>query len=101
MARFRLLRGIHNEGGKTYKPGDVFDSASDLGRHNRGGGIRFEKLTEAVPISETPTNDDLSRMTVPSLRELAEREEIDLGQAVLKDDILETIREELALRTKA
>jgi len=93
-----LLAGIHQDSGKTYRPGDIIETDKDLMRLNRGFQ-KIEKLTEAVPISEMPTDDDLSRMTVVSLRELAEREEIDLGDATLKTDILETIRQELTPQT--
>lgn len=93
MAKFRLKRGVHVEGGKTYyAPNAVIETDCDLmnGGRNRK---KFEKLTDMVPITETvESSTDLKRMTVADLRSLAEREGIDLGDAQLKDEIVETIQ---------
>lgn len=52
MARFRLLSGIHNEGGRTYKPGETIDSKTDLNRFNVPGSVRFEQVGPGRPRKE-------------------------------------------------
>lgn len=97
---FRLLAGRHHEGGITYNRGDVFKSASDLLKHNRGHR-KFELLAETPQVQQTaPTStltseptDELSGRTVAELRAMAEEDEIDLGGATKKEDILRIIRE--------
>lgn len=84
MPRFELLSGIHNEGGKTYYPGDVINSASNLAEHNKPNAFRFRPL----PKSEADRDEGLDAMTVSQLREFAAEEEIDLGDATKKDEIL-------------
>jgi hypothetical protein len=97
MRRFRLNSGIHSEGGKTYMPGDVFESASDLSVHNvRGDLPRYERVTTSIALShgETPADRDplgIHQLSVPELRQWADNEEIDLGDATRKSDILKTI----------
>ena len=61
MPRFRVLQGIHSEGGKIYAPksavsgldipkekygGEVVVTKSDLTRFNSPGAVKFEKLPE-------------------------------------------------------
>lgn len=50
-----------------------------------------EKKAKAAEPAE-PEDDGLEKMTVADLRELAEREEYDLGDAHRKDDIIAAIR---------
>lgn len=113
MARFRVLRGVHAEKDddgviRTYEArtdadgnpiGDIVDSKSDLCKppHNTRGSIRFQRVDDVEPIKSVlgPDNDDLSAKTLAELRALAEEHQIDLGEAVRKADILETIRSEL------
>lgn len=108
MNRWKILRGIINDGTITpvslveiegvnrvkgdgvFYPGDIIETDKDLSRHNNGSEMRVEKLTVMQPINEG--SGDLSKMTVPALRKLAEEEGIELGDATLKDDIVETIR---------
>ncbi|MHC4686854.1 MAG: hypothetical protein ACYTEW_21470 [Planctomycetota bacterium] len=92
MPRFKLLRGIHSEGDRTYHPGDVIDSASDLSKHNRENSTRFELL----PGGATGVADGLESMTVAQLRQHAEAEEIDLGDATKRAEILALCRGEVS-----
>jgi len=92
MPKFKLLSGIHNEGGNTYYAGDIIDSKSDLLKHNvSGSSPRYEKAAESTPSSVQSRTDQLDAMTVSQLREFAEAEEIDLGEATKKAEILAVI----------
>lgn len=101
MPKFRLRFGVHNEGGKTYYPGDVIDSASDLSKHNeRFGGVRFEPIaggssTGDVGVADSPQGAEpsLNSLTVARLKQLASELEVDLGEATRKDDIVEALQE--------
>ncbi len=86
MAKFKVLAGHHNEGGKTYGPGDIVDSASDLNKHNKQEAIKFEQVGEVLS-----PQDELKQHTVAELQDLAAEEEIDLGDAVKKLEIIEAI----------
>ena len=88
MAKFRLLRGVHNEGGRTYKVGDVIDSASDLSKHNKDV-VRFEPLSEG----SLGGHSGLESMTIAQLKQHAEEEEIDLGDATKRSEILAICQE--------
>lgn len=97
MPRFELLSGVHNEGGKTYYPGDVFDSARDLSKHpyNRPNAFRFRALSTG-PV-EAKARNELDSMTVAELKQYAEAEEIDLGDATKRAEILALCRGEVSL----
>lgn len=101
MRTYKILTGVHYEGkGADGKPlayyrggpnGDTFQSEADILRHNVPGvAPRFELVGESV--------DNLETQTVKQLRELAEAEEIDLGAASRKDDIVAAIRGTRAIR---
>lgn len=94
MARFKLLRGIHvnMKTGKTSNPGDVIDSDQDL-TNNGQDRKKYELLPSVEPIGNLVSDArDLSKMTIPSLKKLAEDEGIDLGDATLRDEIVEAIQ---------
>ena len=95
--KFKLLRGIHNEDGRTYYPEAVVDSMSDLTTLNVvKGAPRFEQVLEEeaapVAVAEPPKADSLDGMTVEELRKFAEETEVDLGKARTKDQILSVLR---------
>jgi hypothetical protein len=107
MAKFRVLHGIHAEGGQVYRAGEVVDSATDLNRMNTPGSSKFEELVGggvAVVEAATPSsssldddsdgavNDELDTMTVSQLREFAAQEEISLESSKKKADIVAAIR---------
>lgn len=100
MALFQVLRGVHHEGGKTYYgrhkgKGDVVDSKSDLSKHNpppeSGIPPRFKRVEGSAVVQEPP-DDGLGVMTVAGLEDLAAEEEIDLGQATRRADVIAAIR---------
>lgn len=123
--RYRVLSGTHSEGyepvidpetGKqlldpmtnkplrgepiTYHAGQIVESKSDLLRFNSPGSIKFELLGArnsyfSEPVKQENEQDELGRMTVGQLREFAAANEVDLGPAKSKDDILRTIRESI------
>lgn len=46
--RFRVLRGLHSHGGRTYEPGEVVETDVDLVLlHNVPYGRKFERLDDA------------------------------------------------------
>lgn len=86
--RFKLLRGIHIDQDGTHDPNDVIESDVDLvGLHGRE---KFERL------QDLPSTEDITQMTVAQLRAFAELNQINLGEAMLKSDILETIQGAMA-----
>lgn len=98
---------------KIYRAGDVFDSVCDLSKQNSPGCIKFRKVDPSTPLSnpydtpakvkgssEAPINPNLSvddrrqtyeTMTVDALRRHAAEEEIDLGDATKKSDIIDRL----------
>jgi len=100
--RFKLLRGLHSHKGVTYEAGsanDIVESPTDL--EAQFGREKFKRLHEAdtasgVAVAEAPIpdGDGLEDMTVGQLREYAEGNEIDLGEARKKDEIIAVIRGE-------
>ena len=90
MTKFEILRGVHITAEKTYYPGEIVESDDPLDElHNKPHSIRIRKLPDHEPITAVP--NALSSMTVPELKELAEAEEIDLGEATKKADIMAAI----------
>jgi hypothetical protein len=97
--QFRLLRGLHHEGGKTFKPGDIIDSKTNLAeRFNQPetGSIKFEPVQVVAPAQSEADQEDLSKCTVQQLREIAEANEIDLEGCTLKEEILNAVQGELS-----
>lgn len=84
FGRFKLLQGVHSEGGKTYTQGDVFDSASDLCLHNGPGSRKFmsaDEVTKTEPkkeIDETSSEDGFDEMSMEELRNFAEEGDLSL-----------------------
>ena len=117
--KFKVLRGVHSEGGQTYGVGSVVDSKSDLGRFNSSPDEpRFERIfsgpesaaeeTRAAamagcpeiqpaavtghPVEPPAAKDSFDGKTVEELRGLAEEMEIDLGKARTREQILAVLR---------
>lgn len=118
MPRFQLLRGIHNEGGKTYYPRgfyideegnqhqegvegqDIIDSKSDLSKHNSLGIEKFRPLPDlpaSVSQAKETQEDGLEDLTIKELRDLAKTNDIDLGTATKHIELVEVIRGEMQL----
>jgi len=55
MSRFKVLAGVHSEGGRTYETGDIVDSRSDLTKHNSPGSIKFQRLPDEPDDSSQQT----------------------------------------------
>ena len=54
MPTYKLRSGVHAEGGKVYRKGDVFESSCNLLKLNAGPtSIRFEKIDDG-PVSAKP-----------------------------------------------
>jgi len=80
FGRFKLLQGVHSEGGKTYTQGDIIDSASDLCKHNSQGSRKFMAADDVVQTetSEDADEDGFSEMSMEELRAYAEEGEVSL-----------------------
>lgn len=97
--KFKLLVGWHSGVGpsgpnhvyKSTEPGNnVVESDIDLVAHC--GAEKFAKIDQDYP---SETNDSLETLTVPELKKFAQNENIDLGNASKKDEIIRAIREAL------
>ncbi len=99
--KFRLIRGVHQEGGQTYSSGvdgqDIIETDKDLSAMNDSVRPRFLVIEEFAAVTQQTGYDILRVKTVKELRELAEEETIDLGDAMLKDDIVNIIHGEMQL----
>lgn len=98
FGKFQILHGTHTEWGKTYKRGQIIESMSDLDRFNKPGARKFRRLDALPePITDVPVNnkptDTYDEMTIDELRAWAEGEEIDLGGATKKADIIKVLRQ--------
>lgn len=92
--KYQVLAGQHREGGKTYNKGDVVDSKTNLLRLNADGlDPKFRRVEEDGNVAVA--NDGLDEMTVDDLKAFAAEEEIDLGKATRKEDIVSAIRKHI------
>ena len=125
MKRWKVLQGIHSEGGKTYHQGDIVETNKNLAVF---GSDKFAEVVAAVEDSvealeaekaridarlkqlqgastvdpatepdpsdpvEGETEDGLENMTVEELKHHAGVEEIPLGKAKSKAEIIAAIR---------
>lgn len=103
MYEFQLLRGVHDQGGQTYYPGEIFTSEQDLAaRFNLPEcPARFTLLREFDPPPEEmqappPTEGDLEAMTVAELREMAAAEGVSVEGLTKKADLVERMKAALA-----
>lgn len=115
--RFQLLSGHHNQGEVDEQgvaiiyqggipgqyDGDILESKTDLAaRFNvKGFAPKFRRVPSLTPLqrygvdgagSKDDPTDGLDALTVAELREFAAQEEVELGQATSKADIIEVIR---------
>jgi len=99
--KFRLIRGVHQEGGQTYVAGvdgqDVIETDKDLSKHNDSVRPRFQLIEEFAAVNQQTGSDVLRAKTIKELREFAMEEEIDLGDATRKEEIFNIIDGELQL----
>lgn len=94
--RFKLLRGVHVEDGKTYHPGQTIDTERNLLESNQGSA-RFERLedvliTEDASREYSDLEEKLKELSIAKLRRHAEVEGIDLGTSSSKEEVINTIR---------
>jgi len=106
FGRFRVLIGVHSEGGKTYgkdeMAGDVIDSKSDLSKHNSFGAIKFARITDdghsIVDVTPAPDQDEsgnpnFDKMTVLQLKEFATENDLEISEASSKAELLVIVKE--------
>jgi len=94
--KFKLVRGRHNDGTKTYNPGDIIESSSNLSIHDPQQ-LRFVPILETPNVVETKneaTDDGFKEMTVVELRSYAEEGDIDLSGCHSKAAIIARIKDE-------
>ena len=90
---YELIGGLHDQGdGKVYRRGDHLESGLELDKLHPGKFRRMGAGGVAAAEPEKKPADSLDGMTVAQLREFAEGEEIDLGSATKKSEIVKTIR---------
>jgi hypothetical protein len=112
--KFRLMQGKHAHGSKidgslvVYRQGDIIESDVDLEKKLKN---KFQRvIDDAMPTvrkpmvktedepqlpkeeGESDPGDTLEAMTVSQLKKFAAEEEIDLGTATKKSEIVNTIR---------
>jgi hypothetical protein len=92
---------------RSYKAGDIIESDQDLTVFNDAGNpqnIKFELVNEygqavrdTVPVKPSqgrpasPVEDTLESKTLSELKEIAAEEEIDLGSATRREEILDIL----------
>jgi len=98
MMTFEVTGGLHVEpDGRIYKRGDRFQSRLEM---DKLFGIKFRRTDagDSSPTAAAPEVEefgDIEAMTLEELRQFAEGEEIDLGDAKKKADVLRVIKEAL------
>ena len=117
---FKLLSGVHREHSRTYRPGEVILTDSDLTVHNSVVSTKFKvlspeekKAAEDAAVSGAaedgfknaveggtepkfkpkyvPSSDELDKMSVQELKDHCESEEIPLGKAKTKEELIKLI----------
>ena len=98
--KFKVLRGKHNEGGVTYKKGEIVDSATDLTKFNFPPlSVKFEPVLEeaSTPVAvgtkepEKYTEEELKTLSRTELLEIAEDLELDMQGYQKKNDLISLI----------
>ena len=102
MPFYKLLRGGYADGpvGKEhqYRKGDFVETKPGLELDKIFGGEKFRKVTrQEMAAAKNATGDGLEGLDLKELRKFAEEEEVDLGSATKKEDIIGAIRGALQL----
>ena len=116
MPKFRILAGKYHEDRRFWTSGQVFETSTNPLKLNTPGMKRFERVDDTTtvdpgtlyadevtrqsveagvadtPAAKASVADTLAEMTVQELRTFAASEEIDLGSAKTKEQILDIIR---------
>lgn len=96
---FQLMSGGHVQDGKFYRHddphGNLVESDRPLDKLFVNKFRRVSKQEAALIRDGLAEDAKLGGMTVAELKAYAEAEEIDLGDATKKEDLLRTIRESL------
>ena len=90
--KFRLKRGHHEQGKgqerRRYTKGDIVESDIDLAA--RFGSEKFQRIEESAA-SSSPAATDFKQMKIAELKDYAEEEGIDLGEAKTKQQIVDIL----------
>jgi len=106
MARFKVLVGVHSEGGKTYgkneEAGDIVETDNDLTKHNSQGSIKFALVSndggmvihEVTPDADEDDdgNPDFDKMSLKQLREFGDANDLEFQANGNKADTLSDIK---------
>lgn len=122
--KFRVLAGKHSERGRIWMRGQVIETTTDLASRFNGATVvrqKFERVPDGTPAdpgvpvdqftdpefnksspseSETRGVDLMATyesMSVEELRQVASQEEIELGKAKTKPEILNVLRSALSV----
>ena len=98
MPKFKLIAGRHITGKteqdrKIYRIGDVVESDRDL--VERFGKDKFQRVGDdaVATVVNGEARAELEAMSVRDLRELAEADEVELGNATRKNEIIRVLLE--------
>lgn len=96
VMKFRVLAGwaCDDDGVTQHGPGSVFESKHPLDdMFNTASSKKFERVGDSRPVAVAePIRDRFDNMTVNELRTFATEEEIDLGGAKTKQELITKIR---------
>lgn len=99
--KFKLIRGVHQEGGKTYSSGvegqDIIETDNDLSKFNDSVRPRFMVIEELAAVSQQTGSDVLRAKTAKQLQAFAREEKIDIGDTTDKQELFNIINGELQL----
>jgi len=97
FGKFKVLRGVHSEGGKIYNRGDIVESMSDLLKHNHPGSIRFAGADDVVPSGNSVDEDEVDDafyedMSMEDLKLAAKDAGISVSSTKNKSDIIDLLK---------
>lgn len=95
--RFRVKLGGHVHTDGTYyhanKPGVPSIVESDIDLVKLLGPEKFARLDDAAPAAPPAADANFEKMTVKELKDYAAANNIDLGEATLKEQIISILRD--------
>lgn len=96
MPSFKVLRGVLQENGKTYKKGDVITTDTDLLKHNEPSHPRYAEVlgdTATVVKEQEAVDESLNEMSFAELKSYAQEGEVDITGATTKADLIAKIKQ--------
>lgn len=91
--KVELLKGVKYKG-EPYKKGESIEVESkDIAEMIAKGVVSEDTQIPEIDEDKEPLETDINKMKVDELKDYAEKNGIDLGDATKKDDILAVIKE--------